>query len=97
MVGLAIQVFWSPVELNILELSRFPCFSFGIFQTGIGLGMMTVTEFDLKLTLGMAERRNTESLPDEESWGGGQRFEYRSYPQSHPFSAVSGPIGHRTG
>ena len=28
-------------------------------------------ELDLKLTLGMAERRLTESPPDEESWGGG--------------------------
>ena len=29
-------------------------------------------ELDLKLTLGMAERRLTESPPDEESCGGGQ-------------------------
>ena len=39
-------------------------------------------ELDLKLTLGMAERRKTESPPDEESWGGGQRFKSWSDPKS---------------
>ena len=34
------------------------------------------------MTLGMAERRKTESPPDEESWGGGQRFKSRSDPKS---------------
>ena len=35
----------------------------------MGLGQRMVKELDLKLTLGMAE---TESPPDEESWGGCQ-------------------------
>ena len=39
-------------------------------------------ELDLKLTLGMAERRLTESPPDEESWRGGQRFKSRPDPKS---------------
>ena len=38
-------------------------------------------EFNLKLTLGMAERRLTESPTDEESWGGGQRFKSRPDPK----------------
>ena len=37
----------------------------------MGLGRQIVKELDLKLTLGMAERRLTECPPDEESWGGG--------------------------
>ena len=32
---------------------------------------MMLKEIDLKLTLGMAERRKTESPPNEELWGGG--------------------------
>ena len=48
----------------------------------MGLGRQIVKESDLKLTLGMAERRKTESPPDEESWGGGQRFKSRSDPKS---------------
>ena len=39
-------------------------------------------ELDLKLTLGMAERRLTESPPDEESWRGGQWFKSRPDPKS---------------
>ena len=39
-------------------------------------------ELDLKLTLGMAERRQTESPTDEESWGGGQWFKSQSDPKS---------------
>ena len=35
-------------------------------------------KLDLKLTLGMAERRLTESPPDEESWGEGQWFKSQS-------------------
>ena len=38
-------------------------------------------ELDLKLTLGMSERRLTESPPDEESWGGGQLFKSRPDPK----------------
>ena len=48
----------------------------------MGLGRQIVKELDLKLTLGVAERRKTESPPDEESWGGGQRFKSRSDPKS---------------
>ena len=47
----------------------------------MGLGWQIVKELDLKLTLGMAERRLTESPPDEESWGGGQ-FKSQSDPKS---------------
>ena len=39
-----------------------------------------VKELDLKLTLGMAERQQTESPP--QSWGGGHRFKSRSDPKS---------------
>ena len=48
----------------------------------MGLGRQIVKELDLKLTLGMAERRLTESPPDEESWGGGQEFKSQSDPKS---------------
>ena len=48
----------------------------------MGLGRQIVKELDLKLTLGMAERQKTESPPDEELWGGGQRFKSRSDPKS---------------
>ena len=48
----------------------------------MGLGRQIVKELDLKLTLGMAERRLTESPPDEESWGGGQGFKSQSDPKS---------------
>ena len=55
------------VEVDILELSRFPCRGVGICLPSIGLVLMMVKEIDLKLTLGMAERIKTESPPDEES------------------------------
>ena len=55
------------VEADILELSRFPCHGVGICRTSIGLALMMTEEVDLKLTLGMVERRKTESPPDEES------------------------------
>ena len=56
------------VEVDILELSRFPCHGVGIFHTSIRLVLMMVKEIvDLKLTLGMAERRKTDSPLDEES------------------------------
>ena len=48
----------------------------------MGLGRRIVKKLDLKLTLGMADRRKTESPPDEESWGGGQRFKSWSDPKS---------------
>ena len=47
----------------------------------MGLGRKIVKELDLKLTLEMAERRSTESPPDEESWGGGQWFKSRPDPK----------------
>ena len=37
---------------------------------------------DLKLILGMAGWTKTEYPPDEESWGGGQRFKSQSDPKS---------------
>ena len=48
----------------------------------MGLGRQIVKELDLKLTLGMAERRLAESPPDEESWGEGQWFKSQSDPGS---------------
>ena len=41
-----------------------------------------IRHLGLKLTLGMAERRQTEYPPDEESWGGVQQFESLSDPKS---------------
>ena len=38
-------------------------------------------DIELKLTLGMADRRKSESPPDEESWGEDQQFESRSDPK----------------
>ena len=57
---------------------------------------MMAKELDLNLTLGMAKMTKTESPPDEESWGGGQRFESRSDPES-PSIGISCPISHCTG
>ena len=51
--------------MDILKLSDFPCPGVGIWQ-----GRQMVKELELKLTLGMAERRKTESPHDEESLGG---------------------------
>ena len=49
---------WQPiVEVDILELSRFACRGVGLCHTSIGLGLVMVKEIDMKLTLGMAERR----------------------------------------
>ena len=45
------------VEGDILELSRFPCHGVGSCHTSIELGLMMENEIDLKLTLGMDERR----------------------------------------
>ena len=70
------------VDVDIPKLSESPWPVFDIFWTSMGLGRQIVKELDLKLTLGMAERRKTESTPDEESWGGGQRFQSRSEPKS---------------
>ena len=81
-VGLVMQASGKLVEVDILELSRFPCCGVDIFYTSIVLVLMMVKEIDLKLTQGMSERRKTESPPDEESWGGVQRFESRPDPKS---------------
>ena len=87
----------------ILELvSECPCSGVGMCCTIMGLGWQMVKEIDLKqLTLGTAERRKTESLPDEESWGGGQRFKSRSDPKSPSLrawlflaQAVTAPVRH---
>ena len=51
--------------MDILELSRFPCRGVSICHTSIELVLMMVKDIDLKLTLGMAERRKTESPPDD--------------------------------
>ena len=45
------------VEVDILELLRFPCRGAGISHTSIGLVLIMVKEIDLKLTQGMTERR----------------------------------------
>ena len=67
----------SLVDVDIPKLSESPWPGIYIFCTSMGLGRWIVKEFDLKLTLGMAERRKTESPPDEESWGAGQWFTSR--------------------
>ena len=48
----------------------------------MGLGRQIVKELDLKLRLGIAERRLTESPSDEESLGGGSVFKSQSDPKS---------------
>ena len=57
------------LQVNVLELSRFSWLGVGNHHIGIGLGLMMGKKLYLKLTLGMAERRYTESPPDEESMG----------------------------
>ena len=47
---------------------------------------MMEKELDWKLTLGMAETKETESPHDEESWGGDQCVESRSDAKSISFS-----------
>ena len=64
------------VDVDILKLPEFPCPGIAICHTSTGQGWQMVNELDLKQTLGMAER------PDEESWGGGQRFKSRPDPKS---------------
>ena len=56
-VGLVILVSGSLVQVDILELSRFPCPG----DAFMGLGLMMVKELYLKLTLGMAEKKKTQS------------------------------------
>ena len=51
------QASGSLVEVDILELSESPWPGVGIFHTSTGLGWRMAKEFDLKLTLGMAERQ----------------------------------------
>ena len=45
------------VEVDILELSRFPGHGADIFGTSMRLVLLMMKEIDLKLTQGMAERR----------------------------------------
>ena len=47
----------SLVDVDIPELSESPWPGIDIFCTSMGLGRQIVKELDLKLTLGMAERR----------------------------------------
>ena len=61
------QVSGNLVDVDIPALSRFPGPGVGICHNIIELGLMMVKELDIKLTLGMAERRKTESPPDQES------------------------------
>ena len=51
------SIFWNYLSLHDLVLA---------FSTLERLGQQMINELDLKLTLGMAERRYTESPPDEE-------------------------------
>ena len=51
------QVSGNLVEVDILELSESPWPAVGIFHTSMRLGRQMVKELDLKLTLGMTERR----------------------------------------
>ena len=58
-----------------------------------------VKELDLKLTLGMAERRNTESSPGDEelSRGRGPAVQISVRAKTHSFSETgcfSVPVGH---
>ena len=61
------QVSGNQVKVDILEQSRFTCRGVDICHTSIGLVLMMVNEIDLKSTLRTAERKRTESPPDEES------------------------------
>ena len=45
------------VDVDILELSESPCSGVDIFCTSMGLGRQMAKELDLKLTLGLTERR----------------------------------------
>ena len=47
----------SLVDVDIPELSESPWPGVGIYHTSMGLGRRMGKELDLKLTLGMAERR----------------------------------------
>ena len=51
-----LHVWMAIVDMDILELSRFPWPGVAICCTSVGLGRRMVKEFDLKLILGMAER-----------------------------------------
>ena len=57
MAGLVMQVSGSLVDVDIPELSESPWPGIDIFCTSMGLGRWIVKELDLKLALGMAERR----------------------------------------
>ena len=45
------QVSGNLVEVDILELSKFPCCGVDICHTSIGLGLIKVKDIDLKLKL----------------------------------------------
>ena len=92
MAGHVIPASGMLVEVDILE---FLCPGVGICHTSIGLELRMVKELDLKLTLGMTERRTTESPPDEELWGAVQIL-VRPKGALFRSQAVSCPIGHIT-
>ena len=64
--------------MNILKLSGFPCPGIGLCHSNIGRGLMMVKELDLKLTLGMAERRKNSPV--------GVKGANLGQTQSHPLS-----------
>ena len=74
----------SLVDVDIPKLSESP-WPGDIFCTSMELGRQIAKELDLKLTLGMAERQNTESPPDEESceesWGAGPAIQISVRPK----------------
>ena len=81
------QASGSLVDVDIPKLPESPWSGIDIFCTSMELGRWIVKELDMELILGIAERRYTESPPDEESWGGGQRFKSQLDPKS-PFLGV---------
>ena len=84
--------------MDILELSESPFSGVDIFCTSMELVQQMVNELDLKLTLGLIERRYTESPPDEDS-GRGSVVQILVRPKVtlSQSLAVSCPIGHSSG
>ena len=76
------QVSGSLVEVDILELLRFPCPGVGICHASIGLGLIMVKELDQKLTLGMDEMKKL-SLHLERNYRKGVSGSNLGQTQSH--------------
>ena len=68
------------VDVDIPELSESPWPGFDLNQHGTWAS--DSEDIRPETALGMAERRLTESPPDEESWGRGQWFKSRPDPGS---------------